>query len=220
MPVDPEKQATLRERYLKSRRGKTKKYVMDILSYLSKQSRTDMDDPEKQIVIGTVEKVEIFKGEKLISSAPAILKSPKKIGWVRTKDLLEKIQKDNPDIAESTFYRLLTGLENEHLIERRGLPKGRRWGQLPVYYRVPMSSSRWWSLSKKRLVEELQFAIKNANVLRLEVAAAETLLSECHRGELGYSPKDAIIERAKKFPLYENVKKEIEKKLVGGKIQK
>ena len=84
------------DKFLENRRGKkTIRYTRAIIGCLSKQFDSDSQN---------------------------INNKKDGVGWVVCSRILEEVRAEYPGIRDSTFYRILGELKDNHLIERRGKP--------------------------------------------------------------------------------------------------
>jgi len=158
------------ELFLKSRKNdETRDYTRGIIYYLSDQFDQD------------------FKKSGDFETA----------GWVRTKDLIEKVT-IIPN--ESTFYQLLKNLVEAKMIEKKSEYPPELTvepGKKPVYYRVPHFYTQEMLRTfqtKESLVQELNEAYAKIVDIGYRLEAATQLLRQCH--DKKYDPEKAIMQLA------------------------
>jgi len=182
------------ELFLKSRKNdKTREYTLSILEYLSNKLDEDL-----------VSLRQYGKPDKVTSSRRSVIKqySSPNLGWVRTKDLFEKVKIPN----ESTFHQLLKNLLDAKLIEKKeerlpGLVI--EPGKTPTWYRVPGLYPKKMLSSREDLEKELDAAYVNMAQISMRLTAAMKLLKVCHKNDMTeYDVDDAVMKETRR--LYEN----------------
>lgn len=141
------------DKFLENRRGKkTIPYARAIIGCLSKQFDNDSQKPD--------------------------LKKDN-VGWVVCSRILQEVRAEYPGIRDSTFYRILKEMKDNHLIERRGKKMTpHRPGRVPVYYRVPVLHARVFFESKEEIIDSLLTVIDSIAISRRQNIAAVKLLKK------------------------------------------
>lgn len=146
------------EKYLENRRGeKTTPYTRAIIDCLSKR----FDDDSQ---------ADVNKDD---------------VGWVVCSQILEEVRLKCPDIADSTFYRILGELVENHLIVQKKSKPGKRVkpyrpGKPPVYYRVPILHARVYFETREELTNQLLETIRLVGIDQKMIRASVNLFVKLH----------------------------------------
>ena len=136
--------------------------------------RTRRNDETKHYVaaiIDVLEKVREEDAKKKIRKDNA--------GWVRVKVLQDElVGPDNVIKNATTFYRLLSDLSRQQIIDRNVVPLPEERQRKATFYRTTGPYQRWWFLSREQLEENYAKNLLCLRELTQQFVIARTLLEE------------------------------------------